>query len=294
MCKLRGSAVGLFLVIATIWVNTAVSHAETIQVVLRDGRVMQGEPDTRTDSAMLWLRSEVTGVQLRSGFRWEQIEVVLRGNSSFTPAEFQRIAAQTATPSTSYLDLAPHPPREFPPNSEQCLPQCASTPPRWQAGDRVRSLQIECCLANWNSSAESDGVRIVVSPLSASGELVPVEGQLDAQLFGELTNLRGNNEYVHPEFRQLGEWHHIVHLSDFANGPAVYELPFTTQWHPDFEPAIADQGVLHARLGVPSMGVFEASHGRVFLREPSMARDRLQLYTGQRYFPGEHPVWPGR
>ena len=124
--------------------------------------------------------------------------------------------------------------------------------------------------------------------LRADGELVPVNGQIDLFLLGEIeraTGVVGNPTL--PQFRELERGSQLVKTGDFARGAAMYQLPFR-QFHPDFYFDVARQALVNARLGVPGQGLFMASDANVQLRGFSRIRDELQMKTPQRFFPTEN------
>lgn len=268
---------------------TTLAFAEPIEVELADGNIVTGEVDDQTDADRLWLRREETGVVLCSGYLWNEVQAIYRGGNRIAGAEIRKSIDDLKSPAKSVLDIAP-----------AILPEMAApaTPinyPVTNTRPRIASLHIETQLARWGRGAANDGLRVFVYPLSADGELVPVRGQLDLSLFAEIMNARGGEYTVlRPEFRELENTSELVRIGGFANGPAVYQLPFR-RFHPDVDFDIAPGAVVHARLGIPGQGVFEASADCVPTRNFSPIRDQLQLYQGQRFFPGEHvylrPQW---
>lgn len=259
-----------------------IASAASVDVELTDGNIVTGEVDAQTDAERLWLRREETGVELSSGYAWSQVQAVYQGQRQLTGPEFSETIGALKTPGKSVLDIEPAmiPVVADPTAANDCRVN-VSRP-------RVESLRIEAQLARWGSAAATDGLRIFVFPLAADGSLVPVRGQLDLKLFGELRNARGGEYTVlRPEFHELESTGEIVRIQDFAGGPAVYELPFR-RFHPDVDFEVATSAVVHARLGIPGLGVFEASADCVPLRNFSPIRDQLQLYEGRRFFRGEN------
>lgn len=258
-------------------------------VELVDGRVMRGDPDARTDDRLLWLRREETGIQLQSGFRWERVLAVHHDRRVYTAEEFMGQAQRIKTARKSFLEVAPYvASREADPGIRESVtehePSVKDLLHRSQVERRVKTLFIEAYLAQWDGDPQSDGLRVFVYPLSADGELVPTNGQLDLSLLGEIEKTG-----IAPEFRELERGSQIVHARDFAQGPGVYQLPFR-QFHPDFQFDVARQAAVHARLGIPGMGAVEATDANVQLRGFSRMRDQLQMHRGRRFFPGENAV----
>lgn len=268
-----GLAVAILTLLAS---HSRIAAAEPIAAGLIDGRVIVGDIDDQTDAERLWLRREVDGVQLCSGFAWRQVQTVRRGQSELSGRDVLHAVESLKTPAKTFLQIVP-----------AANPDVAARP-RTVSERRVQSLHIEAQLARWGQGAATDGLRVFVYPLSADGEIVPVRGQLDLALMAELTNARGG-EYslLSPEFHELETSSELVRIDDFARGPAVYQLPFR-RFHPDVDFDIAQCAIVHARLGIAGQGVFEASAACVPMREFSPIRDQLQLYRQQRFFPGEN------
>lgn len=272
--------------------NAQLNAAETIDIELKTGHVVRGEADLQTDEHRLWVRRESAGVQITSGFPWAEIRSVQTGSQQFLGRDFFAEAQKTKTAGKTFQQLPAGPRRSEP------IPQpamAAENPPKSLANDfrrsaaerRVKTLYIEAYLAQWDGDPQTDGLRVFVYPLAADGELVPVNGQIDLFLLGQIehaTGVVGNP--VLPQFRELERGSQMVRPGDFARGAAMYELPFR-QFHPDFYFDVARQALVHARLGVPGQGLFMASDANVQLRGFSRIRDELQMRTPQRFFPAE-------
>lgn len=259
-----------------------ITSAASIDVELSDGNIVTGEVDAQTDAERLWLRREETGVVLCSGYAWSEVHAIVRAGNRIVGSEILRAIDELKTPAKGVLEIVPAVSTDVSPPTTPIDLSVTNTRPR------VESLHIEARLSRWGRGAANDGIRILVFPLSADGQLVPVRGQLDLSLFAEIMNARGGEYTVlRPEFRELENTSELVRVSDFADGPAVYQLPFR-RFHPDADFDIAPGAVVHARLGIAGQGVFEASANCVPTRDFSPVRDQLQLYQGQRFVPGEH------
>jgi hypothetical protein len=274
------------------------SAADAISIELWNGHIVRGEPDIQTDEHRLWIRRESSGVQIASGFPWQDIHYIQSGNQRYSGHDFFPEVQKIKTAGQSYRELAP--------GSSQVEsakePLAATGGSSTSVGDdmrrsaarrRVQTLYIEAYLAQWDGDAQTDGLRVFVYPLAADGELVPVYGQIDLFLLGEVERATGVvASPVMPQFRELERGSHMVRPGDFvrpndlARGAAMYELPFR-QFHPDFYFDVARQALVHARLGVPGQGLFLASDANVQLRGFSRIRDELQMRTQQRFFPAE-------
>ena len=253
--------------------------SETLKVALVDGRQVAGQVDSRTDLDRLWIARTEDNVGLASGFLWAEISSGEVGSERLNAEELRRWSVERPIQHPSKLDTTYKPvdkrvAMNVPPNAK---PLTSS----------VKSLAIRAFVGQWDQDAQSDGLQIFVSPLDKDGRLVPVSGQIDFTLMSEKEAYGGQPiSKSHPKFAPIAQFSHKVRASDFANGPAVYHLAFLKQ-HPDFDPRIATQALLHARLAIPGRGVFEASDAQVSLREYSRFRDQMQLYSRSRYLPLE-------
>jgi hypothetical protein len=285
----------LLAALAIVCLNLKAFAAESVTIELQNGHVVQGEPDEQTDDVRLWLRREVDGVQLASGFPWDQVRQVKNGNQVLAGREFFAAALATKSTGKTYQQL-PYAGSAVEPVQPAAAE--AEIPPRSVSEQfhrkaverRVQTLYIEAYLAQWDGDPQTDGLRVFVYPLSADGELVPVNGQIDLFLLGEIeraTGVVGNPTM--PRFRELERGSQLVKVGDFARGAATYQLPFR-QFHPDFYFDVARQSLLHARLGVPGQGLFMASDANVQLRGFSRIRDELQMKAPQRFFPQENAI----
>lgn len=269
-------------VVAMIAGFSSLASAEPIDVELADGTIVTGEVDAQTDADRLWLRREETGIVLCSGYSWDEVQALYRGQNRIVGTEIPKSIGDLKSPAKSVLDITP---AISPEATARLTP---ANLPVTNTRPRIESLHIEAQLARWGRTAANDGLRVFVFPLSADGQLVPVRGQLGLSLFAEIVNARGGEYTVlRPDFRELESTSELVRISDFANGPAVFQLPFR-RFHPDVDFDFAPGAVVHARLGIAGQGVFEASADCVPTRNFSPIRDQLQLYQGQRFFPGEH------
>jgi hypothetical protein len=120
--------------------------------------------------------------------------------------------------------------------------------------ERARSLRVLAGAANWDADAEDDGIELVILPLSDSGGVVPVAGQLSVSLLGQKTLRRHVGEDA---TKPLGRWSRTVRLQDFANGSAVFRLPFRDP-NPTTDPSVNHTGLLHVQLTPSVLGPLEA------------------------------------
>jgi hypothetical protein len=241
--------------------------------------------DKKTDSQYLWLRRSGEQLDLVSGYRWDQ---VLHGRVADRTVDYSQLKAWASAHKQAGRDLA-----EIAPGARGEV-RMVTAAPAAMSMPRVKSLVVDAELAQWDKDAQTDGLRIFVYPLDAQGQIVPVDGHIELTLAVEREYTRVVPSYVRgPEFVEGDRRTFPVRREQFSAGPAIYELPLAL-WHPDFEPTLAQQALLHARLSVPGQGVFEASDAQVCLRQFSRFRDQLQLYTPGRYLPLENPSRDGR
>jgi hypothetical protein len=197
--------------------------ADPVTIELKDGRVLTGEVDARTDNVALWLRFASPSIVLCHSVAWDQIVGVRAGEQQPSPAEFRHLARRQATDLPQ--DFFPRRPALPPPPTEEpvapvngrlyLLPQVAREP-------RVTTLHIEAAAANWDADAETDGIELRLLPLSAKGEVIPVDGHLSVAVKARLHRTRRNNE---SPIQRLESWSQRVKSSDFDTWGAVYRLP---------------------------------------------------------------------
>jgi hypothetical protein len=262
------------------------ASAASLVVELADGRRMTGELASETDENRLWIRRSASGVTICSGFAWNSVEGVQSGNTPVSPAHLRMLARrQTARK----IDLEDVP---GPLNAHLEAPP-AELPPAAVRSARLASLRIEACLANWDQDPQRDGLLVFVFPLDAGGRLAPVHGQLDLTLVGVTQVVGGTAWQKTPEFPELERKSHLVRLGDFAEGPAIFRVPFV-RLEPEYDARLDWPALLHARLRVPGVGAFDASTTCLALREFSPLRDHLWQHTGRRFLPLEDAGRAGR
>jgi hypothetical protein len=255
--------------------------AQPLRIELSDGRTVSGTLDSQTTADRLWLHSEADGAQLTSSFDWGSITAAFHGERPISARILRSTAAaleSRPTPLDSESNAFPRP----------AFVQVRAVPePLPSPAPRILSLRIESTLANWDSDVAPDGLQITIYPLTATGIWIPVRGNLNLTLMAEVgPRPESQQRYLQAGFHELARASYLVREVDFALGPATFALPFA-RVQPDLATQIATYGVVHARLGVPGQGTFEASDAFSRLREASPTRDRLELFRGQRYFPVE-------
>jgi hypothetical protein len=264
-----------------------------ITIVLLDGHELSGRLDGQSDGQWLWLARSDRGVHISSGFPWPAIQHIHTPSGEVDPGQLRQAISQwPKTEGRLTQDSQPFVREEItdePMTKSEIAPtsQPFSAPRKDSAWHPVQTLHVEAELASWDSDVQPDGLRVFVFPLDRDGDIAPVRGNIDLTLFGlDSPSDEPPRRPWPPRFPELERASYLVRASDFADGPAVYRLPFS-RVHPDFEATLASVGMMHVRLGVNGQGVFEASAADVCLRAPSRFRDQLQHSSRHRYLPIE-------
>ena len=256
------------------FIRSSSAAEDVVRIHLDNGRTVAGQVHQATNARQLWLLRQAACVDLVSEIDWQRVTGGEVAGESLTRQELRVWAGKHAVTGRKVLELA-----ETAPPTVEMLPAAPHA--------KVQTLVIQAHVAQWDGDPQSDGIRVHLAPLDAAGQLVPIDGQVMLTLVAERKLLQGGQSYVGPPtFHELARQSFMVHRADFAGGPAIYDLPFA-KIHPDFDPNLASESLVHARLGVPGQGVFEASDAQVQLKECSVFRDQLQYYTPGRYLPLE-------
>lgn len=238
-----------------------------VTVFIRDGRTLTGYVDRRTDDGVLWLRFIRDAVALTTGFTWDLIERVDVGDEQHSPQSFRQIAARFASEAPAVL-----PPSTSGKPVRMSTTRRRSLPPVNPPSNRIRSLEVEAQVDNWNRDAESDGIALRVAPRTYDGRVLPVEGIISVQLVGR-NFVNGDDAEAFP---LLGQWSQRVRAVDFdGSWGAVYRL--SAPLNHDDNQAILAVGMVEARLNVFGQGDFEAV-APVHLRTYNPIRDQLDQH----------------
>ena len=280
-CSLSLSAASALAVGATLLISPELARGgEPVTVQARDGRVLTGEVDARTDADLLWLRSTAPSIVMRSAIRWTSVVKARHGDREFEPAEFRPLAEELKSELPSDFFSSETPEQEAAREAET-----VQEPPK--PTQKVRSICIDAVAANWDADVELDGLEVRILALAGDGSLVPAAGMLRARLIG-----RNYQRHGEP-FQEIGRWSKRVRSTDYDEfRGALYRLDFRTV-HPEFDLKFGSYGMLHVQLGVPGHGTFEASV-QVRVRSYSELRDQLELRDQKRFFPGERTTWRSR
>lgn len=269
---------------------------ETITVELLSGRTVTAQLDGRTDSSRLWLRNGGATQYILRPIAWDRVVRVRTGTKTLSRDEFLATVARARSDTSGRAEkqsprkivLGGRPPETTGPAdtaisvSTSRLTTIRKTGSDRQSVSRVQSLAIDARLANWDADPEADGLIVDVYPLDADGRVVPVRGSLEVNL----TGWRKTGSRPRRPLARIGRWTQRVDPSDFDSGVAHYKLAFQAV-HPEFDLDWVSHGEVHARLGVPGHGAFEAIAGSVRIRSYSPIRDQLQHLSGRRFFRSE-------
>lgn len=270
-------------------------HADDLILIRKNGLVLSGDFDRRSDEKNLSLIKKTPQIIMRTTHSWDDFQLMkyqgkdvsktelLKTVPALNVADSKRDKQAEAMrfwfpPGT--LQSPAHPPIHFQSNPRQ----------KPQGADRVVSLSIDAYVANWDQDAELDGLVLHLYPINSQGEIVPVNGQVEMQLIGqrhrELDWLGRNNREKFPELEQ---WTMRVRKSDFGPDGATLKLEFR-RIRPEFRTELAESALLTGSLGVAGQGRFDASSADVIIRPFSRFRDEhsLRSRTRSRVYPHEN------
>ena len=266
-------SLGLLTVVVTSLFAQAPQTTSPVQVELQSGRVFEAAVDIRSDEQTLWLRFEQGSTRLLRPIKWDRVKEVRHQGQAIT-----REAA---------LDLASKesPRRQIPATATPNQSIAQQTNDALDFAPRIRSIQIEARLANWDHDSEDDGIVMWVYPIDATGSPVAVTGTVQATLIGtksvdfnEAPRSRGVMN------RRYATWTRTLTESGKGRNNALYlefptrELAKNSTWLP--------LGLLHVRLVVPGHGVFETTQEIVRVRRFSPIRDREERTYQRRVVQG--------
>ncbi len=144
----------------------------------------------------------------------------------------------------------------------------------------VQSLRVEAWPENWDRDAALDGLRLLVTPVTAQGAPTAARGTLTVQLIARRFSGVREDDTV----SVFEEWTHQLSPSDFGPNNATVDLPFR-KLDPERDLDVIPVGLLQARMGISGQGSFQAPATEFWLRPTSYLRDELQLHTGSRLLP---------
>jgi hypothetical protein len=148
----------------------------------------------------------------------------------------------------------------------------------------VRTLQAQGELANFDADADFDGIRIYLQPSDGQGNRPAVEGMVSVELQAQRLGRHGEPT----RYETVERWSQAISAADYSAGSAVLQLPFRS-----FNPNSAEYaplGIISVRLGVASVGTFDAVIHDVPLRQLTITG----ATSVQNRFFLEAPHWYGR
>ena len=275
----------------------------TLTVTLVDDSMVTGIVDAETDDQFLALRSSSPGILLCRFVPWNQIVEADPGKmplpSGALKDRLKHVLVKKDT--RSLTDTSRSPKRDSDVQTIRivgpAVPTATSVASRTVRSaanqHRVKSLDISATTANWDADVALDGIQVLVRPLNAVGEVVPVNGFVTLKLFGQkflpVGSVRNNRQA--DVFPTLENWTQRVREQDFGYHGAVYQFQFRRR-NPEFVHNLSSIGLTHASLSVPGQGVFRASDSMTEIRDFSPYRDQHEQRTGQRFLPGENVPRP--
>ncbi|MDA0835338.1 MAG: hypothetical protein O3A29_18840 [Planctomycetota bacterium] len=263
-----------------------------LTIQLTTGRTVSGVIDAQTDETRLWLRLSERDIILSSAFEWSEIELIHLKEKQLTRDDVLNLVLEVKGDTTPETELARRIAFWFPGGStapgydEPMFPERAIPPPPQpdvslreatsvDRERRITSLEIEAFPMNWDRDPELDGLLVMVRPLDANENVVPVRGQIRLQLYGERyaqSTFRSFDSSI--LFPQLGTWTERLDVDDFGRDGAAIKLPYR-RLNPDLNTDLAAYALLTARMGVAGQGSFDASVADVLIRPASRYRDEL-------------------
>lgn len=243
-----------------------------LSVQLKDGTVIHGVLDARTDARVLGLAFSESDVLVRRAIPWTEIQTISEENRTLSP---ERVM-QMLTPSMASTSQ-----REFEQASIGSYSEIPSKNPEATPLPRVDHVRAEVIPDNWDRDVEPDGLCLRLLPIGSAGHPIPVQGQLTARLIAR----RFDEQRRIYRFVELGRWQQLVQPYHVSEEGAMYRLPYRSA-NPNWQLDVGSEALVHLRLLAQGSGSFEISLP-VRLRAVEWARDQQQLTTGSRFFPGE-------
>ena len=235
-----------------------------VEIETTSGRKLVGHLDPDSDTRTVYLRSERPGIVLTTKVPGSTIRRI----GPYDGSKVLRIEGPSITQRESRGPSAlPAPP------SVPLLQTSAISGP-------VQSLRVEAWPENWDRDAALDGLRLLVTPVTAQGTPVAARGTLTVQLIARRFSGVREDDTV----SVVEEWSRQLSPSDFGPNGATVDLPFR-KLDPERDLDVIPVGLLQARLGISGQGSFQAPATEFWLRPTSYLRDELQLHTGSRLLP---------
>ncbi len=250
----------MFAVVAPLAATTAAGD-DRLTVALQSGRSFTAAVDARTDDERLWLRFGDDTARLYRPVAWRSIIAAWRADQQIPLDQLRQVAEAMKT--------APADPGE--PEPPSVVGELLPAPPRiahsspFPAPPRISAVTFDVWLANWDADADPDGLVILVRPLDAWGQLVPVAGVVHVELqaavrrdFDAAPRSRGIVRET------VGRWTRSLANAPLGSDGFFVKAPFTAD--AASHTVAAYRGRVEVRLVVPGHGVFEHAVEGVTLR----------------------------
>jgi hypothetical protein len=240
-----------------------------VTVELASGRVFTGAVDTATNERELWLRFDAPSGAFLRPIEWDRVTKATLGEAELTVDELRARVDELGTEHPLIGQIRQRPGVRFaPPQRETVIPVPEPA--------RIRSLQIEASIGNWDADAEQDGIVVRALPLDGDDQIVAVDGVLEVRLIGvsgkrrpSPSNLARARDTQRPI---IGHWTVSLTVDQFGSYGAVVKLPFQAV-DPQFDPHIRSLGTVQADLAVAGQDVFHARAELVRLRPFAIRND---------------------
>lgn len=273
---------------------SAPSYAgQQITVELTSGRVFTAEVDARTGDDRLWLRYGTDNITLLRPVSWQHVVRAERDGTAVPLDQLREYAESIKSPAPKWTSIDDTKRRlrnepEFNAGASPVrLSYAAQARDALAFAPRVRSVQFEAQLANWDGDVEADGLILRVYPVDENGRLTPVDGTLEA----ELNALGGAKFHEVPHGRgqvpvRVARWTRAFAAEDVGPDGLVVKLPFQAL-APEFDTDLSSFGLVHVRLVVPGHGTFDDSQDVIRIRPFAPLRDNLERSGHDRFLPNE-------
>lgn len=260
-------------------------QSRLIRVELANGRTFTAAVDTRTSEERLWLRFDRQTAVLYRPVAWDDVSSAEYGGQTYSADELRQLAPQIRSrrSESPAAEFVPRSPESIPAESTEVANETYAEMAQaaLSQSPRVQSIVIDAYLANWDADVEVDGIALSLTAIDCFGAPAAVDGTLNVELFAERRSRLNPPPLQHREdLQRFGTWTKMVRAE--YGGEQFFLLPFQAV-APDFDAAISNYGLLHAKLAVPGHGVFEASVSDLRIRPISRNRDRLQDTNSRRF-----------
>ena len=265
---------------------TSQQAPQQVTVELASGRVFTAMIDERSDDKILWLRFQTSSTILMRPVEWNRVVAAHVDGKKITSAELQ---ASLETFASSHHHWRPgDPPRNT--NADNNSTDAQQAAQALGSDRRVQSIQVDAFLGNWDADVESDGLIVHIYPLDDQGNVVEVRATANLSLIGVTGTRRpspsGRALASNRKFPILGRWTRAINANDFDLTGVSLRLPFGAI-HPEFNPRIRSQALVHIKLSIPGHGVFETTAAPTTVRPINVIRNQVEAASGTRFLPIE-------